>query len=79
MMVKFLEKVVFLRFLVLKKILSDNGVQFKSKVYNELLEKYAIAITLLYSASYHGHNNLLYECYWEMINESGISTCQKFI
>jgi hypothetical protein len=59
MMIKFLEKEVFLRFSILEKIIYDNVVQFKSKVYNELLEKYAIVIILLYSAGYHGHNNLV--------------------
>jgi hypothetical protein len=54
-MVEFLEKEVFLKFSVPEKIISDNGVQFKSKVYKELLEKYAI--TPLYSASYHAQNN----------------------
>jgi transposase InsO family protein len=54
-LVEFLEKEVFLKWGVPERLISDNGPQFRSKIYKELLETYDIKA--LYSANYHAQNN----------------------
>lgn len=54
-MAKFLEDEVFLMFGVPSKIVSDNGPQFVSKIYKDLLDKYKI--TASYNAAYHPQHN----------------------
>jgi hypothetical protein len=76
-LVKFLEKEVFLKWGVLERLNSDNGPQFKSKIYKELLETYDIV-----RANCHAQNNPLD---WRLIKSvferwsawMGSDICQK--
>lgn len=54
-MVRFLEDEIFLVYGVPTKIISDNGPQFISKLYKDLLEKYKISPK--YNAAYHPQHN----------------------
>lgn len=53
--VRHLEEDVFLLFGVPRVLISDNGVQFKSKEYNVLLQKYRVKAN--YTAYYHPQAN----------------------
>jgi RNase H-like domain found in reverse transcriptase/Integrase zinc binding domain/Reverse transcriptase (RNA-dependent DNA polymerase)/Integrase core domain len=54
-MVDFLQNEIFLKFSTPKIIVCDNGPQFKSKIFQNLSEKYNT--NLQFSANYHAQNN----------------------
>lgn len=55
LVVPFVENNIFCKFGVPAKLVSDNGTQFKSRVFTDLLKQYGV--TLWLNARYHAQNN----------------------